>query len=56
MHGLWQGEELAELADGPTACGEVARGGCLLGWNFSMTRATVLTDRGARPIMALLLQ
>jgi hypothetical protein len=23
-------EELAQLADGPTGCGEVARGGCFL--------------------------
>jgi len=29
--------ELAELADGPSGCGEVARGGCLFAWNFSVT-------------------
>ena len=56
MHGFWQVEELPELADGLTACGKVAKGGCLFGWNFSVTRPTVLTmERGARPIMALLL-
>ena len=30
-------EESAELADGPSGCGEVARGGCLFAWNFSVT-------------------
>ena len=40
---FWPGEELTELADGPTGCGQVARGGCLFAWNFSMTRLTVLT-------------
>lgn len=29
--------------DGPTACGEVVRGGCLFAWNFSLTVSTVLT-------------
>jgi len=29
VHGFWKAEDLAELADGPTGCGEVARGGCL---------------------------
>jgi hypothetical protein len=31
-----------EMADGPTGCGKMARGGCLLAWNFSVTRSTVL--------------
>ena len=31
VHGFWPVEELAELAYGPTGCGEKARGGCLLG-------------------------
>lgn len=26
--GFWPVEDLAEMADGPTACGKVARGGC----------------------------
>jgi len=29
VHGFLPVEELAELADGPTGCGEVTRGGCL---------------------------
>jgi len=41
---FWPVEELAELADGSTGCGEVARGGCLFGWNFSVTRSAVLTE------------
>jgi hypothetical protein len=36
---FWQ-LELAELADGPTGCGEVARDGCSFAWNFSATRST----------------
>jgi hypothetical protein len=28
VYGFWPVEELAEMADGPTACGKVARGGC----------------------------
>lgn len=27
-----------ELADRSTGCGELARGGCLLAWNFNVTR------------------
>jgi hypothetical protein len=38
--GLWP-LALAELADGPTGCGELARGGCLCAWNFSVTRSFV---------------
>jgi hypothetical protein len=33
---FWPVEDLTELADGPTGGGEVARGGCLFGWNFSV--------------------
>ena len=43
MHGVWPVEELAKLAYGPTGCGEMARGGCLFAWNFSVTRPTVVT-------------
>jgi hypothetical protein len=39
---FWPVEELAELADGPTGCGEMARGGCLCTWNFSVTRPDAL--------------
>jgi hypothetical protein len=44
-----------ELADGPTGCGEVARGGCLFAWNSSVARSTVLTEveRRAGPNMTL---
>ena len=40
--GFWPADDLPELADGPTGCGEVARGGCFFAWNFSVTRSTVL--------------
>jgi len=39
---LWPLEDLAELQDGSTGCGELARGGCLCAWNFSVTRSFVL--------------
>jgi len=56
MHGFWPLEEIAELADGPTGCTEVARGGCLFAWNFSVSRSTVLTEtERIRPIKMLLL-
>jgi hypothetical protein len=50
VNGFWPVEELAEVADGPTGCGEIARGGCSFAWNFSVTRSTVLTEaeRGCR--------
>ena len=44
MHGFWPIEELAVLVDGPTGCGEVARGGCVFAWNLSVTRSTVFTE------------
>ena len=40
--------QLAELADGPTECGKVARGGCSLAWNFSVTRSTVRREAERR--------
>ena len=43
VHGFWPVEELANLADGPTWRGEVARGGCSLTWDFSVTGSSVLT-------------
>jgi len=33
-----------ELADRPTGCGKVVRGGCLFMWNFSVTSSTVLVE------------
>ena len=55
VHGFWPAEELAELADGPTSCGELARGGCTFTWNCFVTRSTVLTwqERDTRPHMRL---
>jgi hypothetical protein len=47
VYGFWPAQ-LAELADGPTGCGKVARGGCSLAWNFSVTRSAVLTEAGRR--------
>jgi hypothetical protein len=35
-------EDLAELADVPSWCGDVARDGCFCAWNVSVTRSTVL--------------
>jgi len=50
-------EELAELADGPTGCGEMAWGRCFFGFNFSVTRSTVFTEaeRGSRCVSDSLL-
>jgi len=42
VNGFWPVEKFAELADGSTGCGEVAKDGCLFAWNFRMTRSTVL--------------
>jgi len=52
---FWPVEVLAELADKPTGCGEVARGGCIFAWNFSVTRTDVLTkaETRAKPNMSL---
>jgi len=36
-------EYLAELADGPTGCGGMERGGCLFAISFIVTRSTVFT-------------
>jgi len=48
-------EDAAELANGPTGCGEVVRIGCLSAWNFSATRSTALreVERRIRPNMML---
>jgi len=48
VRGFWPTEELAELANGLTVYGEVARGGCLFPWNFSVSRSTVLTEEVRR--------
>jgi len=56
-YSFWPLEGLAELADSPIGCGEVARGGCLFAWNFSV-RSTVLTEaqRRTRPNTTLSLR
>jgi hypothetical protein len=41
-------EEIAELANGPTGRGGVARNGCLFAWNLRVTRSTVLTETATR--------
>jgi len=53
VHGFWPMEEIMELADGPTGCGEVVRGGGLFACNFRVTRTDVRTevDRRTRPNM-----
>ena len=38
MHGFSLVEGTADLADGSTGDGEVARGWCLFVWNFSVKR------------------
>ena len=42
MHGFWPVEVLAELANGPTEFGVVARGGCIFARNFSVIRTAIL--------------
>jgi hypothetical protein len=42
-------EEIAGLADGPTGCDQLARGGCLFVCDFSVTRSAVLTEGGEKP-------
>ena len=51
VHGFWPVEETAELAAGPTGCGDLARGGCSFACNFNATRSTVFTEaeRRTRP-------
>lgn len=43
MPGFWPVENLAQLEYGPSGCGELARGGCLI-----VTRSTVLTEAEKR--------
>ena len=51
VHGFWPLQELVLLANEPTRCGEVARGGCLYAWNVRVTRPPVHTEvqRRSRP-------
>ena len=60
LSGLWPparqcmvfgwGEEFPELADGPSGCGKVARGGCFFAWNFSVIISTVLAEVGEKKL------
>ena len=47
---FWLVEELAELADKGTGCGEMARGGCLFAWNFSVTRSALLKEMESKAL------
>jgi len=54
VHYFWPVEELAELADGPAGCGEVANGGCSFAWNCAyvvgqLSSRTLLSDHVRRP-------
>jgi hypothetical protein len=55
VRGFWPVEELVELVDEQTGCGDVMWGGRLLAWNFGVTRLAVLmeVERKARPNMTL---
>jgi hypothetical protein len=55
VRSFWPAQELAELADGPAYCGEVARGGCLFAWNFNVTKSAipVVAERRTRPNITL---
>jgi hypothetical protein len=56
VHGFWPVEDLAQLAAGPTTCGDVVRGGCFSTWNLSVRGSTVLmeAERRTRPNVLLL--
>ena len=41
-------EDLSDLVDGPTGCGEVASGGYSFAWKFSVTRSRVLKEAERR--------
>jgi hypothetical protein len=51
-------EEVAELAEGSSECGELLRGGCLFAWKFSVTRSAVCIEmeRGTGPNVTLSLR
>jgi hypothetical protein len=48
LHGFWRVEDLAELANGPSWCDAVARGGCLFDWNFSVTNSAIFSEAETR--------
>jgi hypothetical protein len=41
VNDFWPVEDLAELSEGLTGCGEEARGGCLFAFNFSVMSSAV---------------
>ena len=43
-------EELAELADGPTGCGEVARGGCFIYMKLQRDKVNCTRGGGEKPL------
>jgi hypothetical protein len=45
---FWPAQELVLLANGPTRCGEVSRGGCLFARNIRVARPTVFTEAQGR--------
>jgi hypothetical protein len=45
---FWPVEKLAQLADWPAGCGELAWGGRLCAWNFSVKRSPVFTEAEGR--------
>lgn len=52
---FWPVETLAQLADWPAGCGELAWRGCLCAWNFNVARSPVFTgaEGRIRPNMTL---
>lgn len=47
---FWLVGELVELADRGTGCGEMARGGCLFAWNFSVIRSALLMETESKAL------
>ena len=45
---FWSVDNSAILAVGLIGCGEVAMGGCLFAWNFSLTNSIALREADRR--------
>jgi len=41
---FWPVKDSAELADGPTGCGDIARSRRLFAWYFSVTKSSACTE------------
>lgn len=41
-------EGMGIVADGPTGCGEVEKGRCLVAWKFTVTKSTVFMEAEGR--------